>query len=278
MLKVALTGSDSMVGSRITELLHNKIEFIPIKQAQMDITDKNKVFSVLNSIEFDIFLHLAAYTNVDAAEKNKEFVYKVNALGTQNIFEIVSLKKKKMIYISTGFVFDGNNPPYTEKSIPKPISIYGETKYQGEQLLNNEAMIVRFDYPYRNEYNLKKDFVRGIIEALKEGRKLSMVTDSLITPTFVDDIAQGLHYLIYHYSPEIYHLVGRNCLSPYEAGMIIAKICKLNSSLITGTTYSKYFDGRAKRPQFAKITSIKNTFTQMKSFEEGLQIIYHSHL
>jgi len=278
MLKVALTGSEGMVGSRIVELLRNKIEFIPIKQAQMDITDKNKVASVLNSINFDIFLHLAAYTNVDAAEKNKELAYRVNALGTQNIFEIVSLKKKKMIYISTGFVFDGDNPPYTEKSTPKPVSIYGETKYQGEQLLNNEAMIVRFDYPYRNEFNLKKDFVRGIIGALKEGKKLSMVTDSLITPTFVDDIAQGLHYLIYHYSPEIYHLVGKNCLSPYEAGISIAKICRLDLSLITGVTYSKYFAGKAKRPQFAKITSVKNTFTQMKSFEEGLQIIYHNHL
>lgn len=276
MLKVALTGGDGMVGSRIIELLQDKIKFIPISQTQMDITDRNKVASVLHSIDFDFFLHLAAFTNVDAAEKNKELAYNVNALGTQNIFEVITHKKKKMIYISTGFVFDGNNPPYTEKSIPRPVSIYGETKYQGEQFLSNQAMIVRFDYPYRNEYNLKKDFVRGIISALKEGKKLSMVTDSLITPTFVDNIAQGIGYLIHHYTPEVFHLIGQNSLSPYEAGITIAKIYKLNMSLITGTSYSKYFAGKAKRPQFANITSVKNTFIKMKSFEEGLQILYHN--
>jgi len=278
MLKVALTGGDGMVGSRIIELLQNKIQFIPIPQTEMDITDKNKVFTTLNSINFDIFLHLAAFTNVDAAEKNKEITYKVNVLGTQNLYEVVSLKKKKMIYISTGFVFDGENPPYSENSTPRPVSIYGETKYQGEQFLSKDAMIVRFDYPYRNEFNLKKDFVRGIISALKEGKKLSMVTDSLITPTFVDDIAKGLLFLIHNYSPEIYHLIGSNSISPYEAGISIAKIYKLNTSLISGTSYSRYFMGKAKRPQFAKIISVKNTFTKMKSFEEGLKILYHNHL
>ena len=276
MVKIALTGGDGMVGSRIIELLQDKIQFIPILQKHMDITDKNKVASVLNSIDFDIFLHLAAFTNVDAAENNKKTANGVNVLGTQNIFEIVTRKKKKMIYISTGFVFDGNNPPYSEKSIPRPISIYGETKYQGEQLLNNEAMIIRFDYPYRNEFKLKKDFVRGIITALTEGKKLSMVTDSLITPTFVDDIAFGLKYLIDHYSPEVFHLVGQNSVSPFEAGTSIAKIAKLDSSLISGISYEQYFKGRAKRPQFAHIISIKNKFIKMKSFEEGLQILYHN--
>ena len=263
MVKIALTGGDGMVGSRIIELLQDKIQFIPILQKHMDITDKNKVASVLNSIDFDIFLHLAAFTNVDAAENNKKTANGVNVLGTQNIFEIVTHKKKKMIYISTGFVFDGNNPPYSEKSIPRPISIYGETKYQGEQLLNNEAMIIRFDYPYRNEFKLKKDFVRGIITALTEGKKLSMVTDSLITPTFVDDIAFGLKYLIDHYSPEVFHLVGQNSVSPFEAGTSIAKIAKLDSSLISGISYEQYFKGRAKRPQFAHIISIKNKFIKL---------------
>lgn len=275
MLKVALTGGDGMVGSRIIELLQNKIQFIPIPQVKMDITNKNAVVKTLKSIDFDFFLHLAAFTNVDAAEKNKELAYNVNALGTQNIFEAVSLKKKKMIYISTGFVFDGNNPPYTENNSPRPISVYGETKYQGEQFLDKEAMIVRFDYPYRNEFGLKKDFVRGIVSALREGKQIAMVTDSLITPTFVDDIAYGLFHLIQNYSPEIYHLVGQNSISPYEAGMSIAKIGKFDALLIKRTSYSSYFKGKAKRPQFAKIISVKNTFTRMKSFEEGLEILYH---
>lgn len=278
MIKVALTGADGMVGSRIVELLRNKILFIPIPQTKMDITDNIQVVTTINSIDFDYFLHLAAFTNVDAAEKNKELAYRVNAIGTKNIFDAVSHKKKRMIYISTGFVFDGENPPYSEDSPPRPVSVYGETKFQGEQFLKNEAMIIRFDYPYRNEFIQKNDFVRSIIDALKNGKKLQMVTDSLITPTFVDDISQGIDFLIHHYSPEIYHLVGSNSVSPYEAGIIIAKTYGLDTSLITGTTYFSYFSGKAKRPQFAKIISTKNSFIKMKAFEEGLQIIYHKHL
>lgn len=271
MLKVAITGANGLIGSRITELLEDDFQFIDIPQSEVDITDKDQVSNKINSIDFDIFLHLAAYTNVDASETDKQIAYKVNVEGTKNLFNIVSDKKKKFIYISTDFVFDGKNPPFFEDSMPNPISYYGSTKYEGEKIINNNAMIIRLSYPYRAIYDLKKDFVRSIIDFLKQGKILSMIEDSIITPTFIDDIVYSLKFLLKNYSSDIFHIVGADSLSPYHAGKLIAKTFNLNESLIGITTYEKYFENKAKRPKYSEIKSNKNNFYKMKSFKEGLK-------
>ena len=143
MVKVALTGADGLVGSRIIELLNEDFEFIPVPQSQVDITDSRRVNEVIGKLDFDIFLHLAAYTNVPKAETEKDLVYKINRDGTKNVFEAVAKKDKNFIYISTDFVFDGKNPPYSEGSKPNPISVYAASKYEGEKIIKDKGMIVR---------------------------------------------------------------------------------------------------------------------------------------
>jgi dTDP-4-dehydrorhamnose reductase len=275
MLKIALTGSTGLIGSRIVELLNNEFEFIPLLQSQVNITNKEQISKAITNIDYDIFLHLAGYTNVDCAEQEKDLAYKINVEGTRNVFESVINKNKKFIYISTDFVFDGKTPPYFEDNQPNPVSYYGLSKYEGEKFVKDRAMIVRLSYPYRFLFEAKKDFVRGIKLLLEQKKTLAMVTDSLMTPTFIDDIAYGLKYLFNNYSPEVYHLVGANSLSPYDAGILIAKTFNLDSSLIQPTTYEKYFTNKAPRPQYSDMKTKKNNFYKMKTFEEGLSILYH---
>ncbi len=278
MIKIALTGGDGLIGSRIIELLKDEFRFFNIGKETMDITNKEQVYCILKNLDFDIFLHLAAYTDVDGAEKNKELAYKINVEGTKNVFEIVSQKKKNFVYISTGFVFDGAKPPYFEDSQPNPISYYGLTKYEGEKIVRNRAMIIRLDYPYRAYFKQKKDFVRNIKSLLEQKKTLSMVSDSKMTPTFIDDFVYALKYLLNNFSPGIFHLVGANSLSPYEAGKLIAQIFNLNQKLVQPTTYKLYSQNRAQRPQYAVIKSKKNNFYRMKTFEKGLhEIIQQLH-
>jgi dTDP-4-dehydrorhamnose reductase len=273
MYKVALTGATGMVGSRIVELLHSKFEFINLSQQQLDITNQDQVWHTLLNLDFDFFLHLAAYTNVDRAESEQETAYKTNVIGTQNIFNVVKKKRKKMIYISTGFVFDGKNPPFSEDSLPNPLGYYGKTKYEGERVLEHEAMIIRFDYPYRQEFAAKKDFVRTIKSLLEQNQPLKMVIDSTMTPTFIDDIAFGLRYLIQNYTPEVFHLVGADSLSPYSAAQLIAQNFNLNIDLIQPITYAQYSQNKAPRPQYSTLISLKNKFWPMKTFNEGLKLL-----
>lgn len=100
-----------------------------------------------------------------------------------------------------------------------------------------------------------------------------MISDSIMTPTFIDDIAFGLKYLFNNFKPEIYHLVGGEYLSPYETAVKVAESFGLDRSLIGKTTYEEYIKGKARLPQFASIRSSKNTFWKMRTFSEGLEEI-----
>lgn len=274
MIKIALTGGSGLVGSRIIEILNSDENFdvYPISRKEMDITDRENVFNTLSDLKFDVFIHLAAYTNVDRSEIEKEKARKINVEGTRNVFDAVRSVNKNFIYISTDFVFDGKKKtPFFEDSRPNPISYYGLTKYEGEKIVNGNGIIIRISYPYRTKFNNKKDIVRKIKSLLEQGKELSMVTDSLIVPTFIDDIGYALKNLLSkNLSSKIFHLVGTQALSPYELGKIIAKTFGLDESLIKPTTYKEYSRGRAKRPQFSDIRSRNNNFYKMRGFEEVL--------
>lgn len=270
MLKIALTGANGLVGSRIVELLKNDFTFLPLSRQDMDITDNNEVNERLHRVEFDLFLHLAAYTLVDKAESEKELAYAINVRGTQNIYEAVTKKNKKLIYVSTDFVFDGRNPPYYEDSKPNPLGIYAKTKYEGERVVIDGGMIVRISYPYRAIFDKKKDFARSLTSALRQGQKINMIKDASFTPTYIDDIAYALKHLMNNYSSEIYHLVGSQSLSPYEAGKKICQAFGFNQNLVEPVSYAKYSKGKAPRSQYSVIKSTKNTFCRMRTFEEGL--------
>lgn len=269
-MNVAITGPHGLIGSRLIELL-TETTFIPLSHKGLDITNQNDVVAKLNNIDFDILLHLAAYTNVDMAEKEREKAHAINVDGTRYLYHAVQKMNKRMIYISTDFVFDGVNPPFDEESKPNPIGYYGQSKYEGEQALGDDAMIVRISYPYGNPSSKNPDIVTRLTDALHKGRTLTMVTDSSMTPTYIDDIAQGLHYLINNFKPEIYHLVGPQSYSPFEIGKMIAKHVGVSANLIQGTTFEEYSKGKAPRPQYSETVSKKNNFYKMKSFNEGIR-------
>jgi len=272
-MNIAITGANGLVGSRVIELLKDEFTFIPLDHKDVDITDQKQVHKKLNEIDFDLLLHMAAYTNVDRAEEEKDFARKLNVDATRYLYEETRSKNKKMIYISTDFVFDGKNPPFNEESQPHPIGYYGQSKYDGERVLENNAMIVRITYPYGNSPSPKQDFVQKIHALLIQKKSLSMITDSSMTPTHIDDIALALKHLIYNFSPEIFHIIGSKSYSPYEVGEMIAKHYGHPTWLLQPTTFEEYGKGRSPRPQYAETKSIKNTFQEMKSFGEGLQYI-----
>jgi dTDP-4-dehydrorhamnose reductase len=267
---IAATGIGGMVGSRMMELLGSDFNIINLSIDKLDITNRNQVDSILKDIKFDYLLHLAAYTNVDKAETERNLVKKINVDGTKNLFDSASAMNKGMIYISTDFVFDGKNPPFTESSTPNPIGYYGKTKYEGENIVKNKAMIIRFCYPYRAKFDLKKDVVRNIIESLQNGQPIKGVVDQIFTFTFIDDIAYGLKNLLNNYKPEIFHLVGADSLSGYDAIITIADVFDLDVSKVGKITYDEFYKDRALRPKKSIMKSEKNNFYKMKTFREGL--------
>lgn len=272
-MKIATTGITGLIGSRIKELLAADFEFIELGQQDMDITDSSAVESKLHKTDYDLLLHLAGYTDVDGAEINKDTAREINVLGTQNIFEAVANMGKKMIYISTDFVFDGREPPYTEDSTPSPLSYYGKTKHEGEHIVRGNAMIIRLSYPYRAEFPAKSDIVRNIIVALSARKPLTGITDNALTPTFIDDIAMSLKHLMNNFTPDIYHVVGADSVSGYDLIMAICDVFGFDKELVGQTTFEEFYKDKAKRPQQSIMKSTKNNLYKMKTIREGLSEI-----
>lgn len=281
ILGIGLTG---LVGSRIVELLQDKYEFEDLSlENGVDITQKDQVKKRITDSPARVILHLAAKADVDGCERDKSLgeggdAWRINVGGTKNIVEAAKETEKKVIYISTDFVFDGKNPPtggYSEKDKANPLNWYGITKYEGEKVIQGSGipyLICRLAFPYRAKFAPKKDFVRGILEKLKNGQKLAMVSDEVITPTFIDNVALALDILIRKDASGIYHLVGSSSHTPLETGFLIAQVFDLNQSLIDKTSRQTYFAGRAPRPFSLNLRNdkLKKLGVEMLTFKEGL--------
>ena len=284
-MNILATGLNGLVGSRIVEILSD-FEFENISRSTgVDITNKNALLDAFGKSDAKYVMHLAAKTDVDACERDKALgehgeAWKINVDGTQNMVDACQQTGKKFIYISTDFVFSGEDTPedgYTEESMPNPINWYGATKYEGEKRVMKSSIpwiIVRPAYPYRAEFP-KLDFVRAIRNRLQQHQPILGVTDHVFCPTFIDDIAVAFKVLIQQNVTGIYHVVGSQSLTPFDAAILIAQTFGQDTSLISKTTREAFFKGRAPRPFNLTLNNgkIEQLGGKMRTFEEGLVTI-----
>jgi dTDP-4-dehydrorhamnose reductase len=285
--KIIGLGLNGLVGTRVAELLSNKYEFISLSRSTgVDITNKSTLGIIGDLKEADFVLHFAAKADVEGCEKDKELgengeAWRINVSGTENVVDYCRDFGKKMIYISTDFVFDGDKPKgefYTEEDSPNPINWYAKTKYEGEKIIEksgSDYVILRIAYPYRANFEVKKDFMRAIKDRLENGEQVKAVTDHYFCPTFIDDIAHAIDKLVEDDAMGIYHAVGSEVLSPYDAAMKISDAFSLDRSLISKTTRDEFFANRAPRPFNLALRNdkIQKLGVKMKGFEEGLLAI-----
>lgn len=282
-MKIIGTGLTGLVGSRIIELLNEKHQFENLSTSTgIDITDSASVLSHITSSDASVVLHLAAKANVDACEEDKALgkdgeAWKINVNGTQHIVRACEETAKRLIYISTDFVFDGQKEIYTEEDIPNPINWYAQTKYEGEkvvQLASIPWVIARIAYPYRAQFN-RNDFVRAVKGRLEKQESVTMITDHIMTPTFIDDIALAIAHMIMKEAKGIYHIVGSEWVSPFEAANLIAEEFGYNRDLIQRITHGEYFKNKAPRPFHLALENdkIQQLGIRMKTFKEGIHAV-----
>lgn len=284
-MKIFTVGGSGLVGSRIIELLQGKHSFTDLSLTNgVDITNPSSLEVIRTDKEHDIVILLAAKADVDGCELDKPLgeegdAYKINVIGAKNVAEAAKAGGKKLIYISTDFVFDGEKAPpysYTEEDIPNPINWYAMTKYKGEEMVKASGVpyiIARIAYPYRASFDLKKDFVRAIAGRLENNQPVKAITDHIMSPTLIDDIAYALDVLIREDATGIYHVCGDQQISPYDATMLIADTFGFDKSLVGKTTRSEYFNGKATRPFNVSLNNakIKKLGVTMHGFAEGLK-------
>ncbi|MDP4173949.1 MAG: dTDP-4-dehydrorhamnose reductase [Bacteroidota bacterium] len=290
--RILVVGANGMLGQRIinfykyhsnVELLAASLEEEPydkdIPYIIMDISKRDSVKDVVYDFFPDIIINAAAYTNVDKCEKEREIAWKINVKGPEHLAETARIIDAHLIHISTDYVFDGRTGPYSEDEKPRPVGYYGRTKLASEnalRLIGPVNTIIRTNVLYGPVKNGRPDFVRWVIDSLRNNQQINIVTDQINNPTFLDDLVQGIYRIIEQKKQGIFNIGGLEFLSRFDFTLKIAdffgldkslikpiKTCELNQ-LAPRPLNSGLITLKAETQLGYKPHTIKDTFIQMK--------------
>jgi len=277
-VRILVTGASGILGTRVCRLASGRHDVcaaysrnLPdakgVDARQLDITDREAVFLLSREFRPDAVIHCAAMTNVDECERFPEKAAAVNGGGTENVAMAARELDAKMVYASTEYVFDGENPqPYTERDAVNPVSAYGKSKLRGEvgARIAKKCAICRISTLYGwNSPWQHATFVTWLIGRLKAKERVTVVTDQVTSPTLADDAAQVLLRIAERGLSGTYNTAGGSCVSRFEFSLKVALAFGLNASLIS-PGLSKDIKWLAKRPA--------NSCLDVKKTEEALGV------
>jgi dTDP-4-dehydrorhamnose reductase len=268
-LKLLITGASGLYGSKLAQMALSKnfevyssdIQDLSVygNFVKLDISGKAQVDKVFKTIKPDVVVHAATLTDVDKCELNKALAWKVNVEGTKNIVEAAKTTGSFLIYISTDYVFGGETGRYKETDAPNPINYYGVTKLKAEEIVKTqkEYFIARPSVMYGSTPAAGKvNFALWIIENLRKGEHVKIVTDQWNTPTLNTNLAEMTLEVIERKVTGIYHLCGATRVSRFKFAEQIADVFSLDKGLID-KILSSQFTLPAKRPMDSSLDTSK---------------------
>lgn len=195
-MKFLITGFNGQLGYDIKRELKSEgytdEDILALDKEEMDITDKEQVDRIVKEFNPDVIFHCAAWTAVDKAEEMEETCTKVNVEGTKNMTDASIEVGAKIIYMSSDYVFDGTKDGiYTEEDTVNPKSVYGQTKYDGEEEIrrNPNHFITRISWVFGINGG---NFIKTMLRLSDSHDTLSVVDDQIGSPTYTVDLAKLL--------------------------------------------------------------------------------------
>ncbi len=242
--KILITYANGMVGSYV--------DFgIKTDKRSLDITDLKEVLAVCRKYDPEAIIHLAAETDVDKCERDPEYAYFVNGIGTYNMAVAAKELGIKLVYISTAGVFDGTKEsPYNEEDEPNPQNYYGHSKFLGELAVRGmleNYLILRVCWMIGGGPEKDKKFVAKIINQIKnkEVGEIRVVNDQIGSPTFGKDLLKGIKILLQKDKRGIFHMSNIGIVSRYDVAKFIVNALRPEVKVIP--VESSYFNLDAKR-------------------------------
>lgn len=274
-MKVLVTGADGQLGYDVVKKLKElDIEHIGVDKEDFDLTNETETKDFILDYQPDEIIHCAAYTDVDQAEVEKELCFQVNVEGTRYVAEAAKELDAKMLYISTDYVFDGQGEePFEVTDQPNPINYYGETKYQGEQEMQNlleKYFIVRTSWVFGKHGD---NFVKTMLKLAQERDEISVVADQYGSPTYTGDLAELIVGMIKTDKYGIYHVTNEGFCSWYEFAKEIFKVFNININV--KPVKSDKFETKADRPKNSRLNKqnlVNNGFDLLKAYSDTLYI------
>jgi len=190
-MKLAILGTGGRLGAALAREYAGAFEVLAFDRKALDLAQPALVEQTLSALDFDALINCAALTNVDYCETNEAEAMAINAEAAGLIGRLCTTKGARCIHISTDYVFDGEKrEPYTESDSARAISVYGESKLQGEQRVaettDNAALSVRVSWVFGPD---RPSFVDGVIKRALESDQAAAVADKWAVPTYTLDVA-----------------------------------------------------------------------------------------
>jgi dTDP-4-dehydrorhamnose reductase len=226
-MKTAIIGANGQLGSAISDYFSQNHVVIKLTHEDIEISDIDNVRDVLKSSKVELVINTAAYHNVPKCEENPTVAYSVNAVGSLNLARITHELDIPLLHYSTDYVFDGSKlSPYHEDDETHPLNVYAESKLSGENLIRNYCQryfIIRVSGLYGRTVCRAKgsNFITTMMKAAREKPEVKVVTDEILTPTPVTEIAMNSFYLAETDAYGLYHMTSQGECSWYEFAEVI---------------------------------------------------------
>jgi dTDP-4-dehydrorhamnose reductase len=248
---------------------------------EMDITQPKEIEKIFELANPSIVIHAAAMSKPDECELNREKAFAVNTTAVAYLLEASAKFKSHFIFLSTDFVFDGKRGMYREDDIPGPVNYYGETKLQAEELVKQYPYgwsVIRTVLVYGSSEGTRDNILTSAAKVLKKGEQMQIVNDQVRTPTHVDDLCKAINAAIENRAQGIFHVSGKDVLTPYEMVIATARHLGLDEKLVTPVSQTS-FTQQARRPLktgFDISKARRELGYEPVSFEEGLKLTFVS--
>ena len=265
-MSILITGSNGLLGQKIVrQMVKSGFNFIATSKGEnrnskcpssqyfsLDITQENEIENLLNQHDITSIINTAAMTNVDACEDDELNCRKLNVDAVGYLLAAAKSRGIFLTHVSTDFVFDGEEGPYSENAIRNPLSIYATSKRDSEDLLINSDYdnwaILRTIIVFGQGENLSRsNIVLWGRESLKNKTKLTIVDDQYRAPTWADDLAWACIKTTVIQQKGIFHISGPETFSIYELLCRIADFYGYDKASITPIK-SSTLNQKAKRP------------------------------
>ena len=291
MKKIIVTGSNGLLGQKVTDLSIQdpEIELIATSVGpnrhnlkygytyeELDVLDLDRLNELVERYRPDSIIHTAAMTNVDACEAERAKCYALNVQSVKNLIDVCQIRDIQLIHLSTDFIFDGENGPYTEEAEPNPLSYYGETKLESELILKKSSCrwaILRTIIVYGIVNDMSRsNIVLWAKGALEKGESIHVVNDQWRMPTLAEDLAACCLLAVKKNASGVFNASGKDLMSILEIVERVADHYGLNKSLIKAIS-AESLNQVAKRPKktgFILDKAIVELGYSPHSFEEGM--------
>jgi dTDP-4-dehydrorhamnose reductase len=258
-MKILVTGAAGMLGSDLMVRLNGAHEPVGVDIREFDVLKLDDVRKALIDIKPDWVVHCAAYTNVDGCEKDPGKAMSVNGDGAGNVARACWEVGAKLAYISTDYVYDGKkDEPYAETDPVGPLNVYGESKLRGERLATEtlpNALIIRTSWLFGHN---GPNFVEAILKRAGEVDELSVVDDQVGSPTYTEDLADGIVRLIEAGAEGIVHLSNEGTCSWYDYAVEMLRLAGMDNVGVKRIT-TEELARPALRPAYSALSKRKYT-------------------